>query len=100
MSIGALRKVLVVLLCFFLCAPSAFATRIMVPDHDWTVRIFNHTYGLQAYGSRTVVVWPGHFISIDVPFHWVVAAISLLGLGGIAVVGYFAARGSRPEERR
>lgn len=57
-------------------------SRRMIPDHDWTVSTTETAWGLQGYGSSTVVLAGSGHIVISLPFY----AVVTLGLGGLAVV--------------
>jgi hypothetical protein len=81
-------KLLLAILLWSIAFPlNTLATRIIPPDHDWTVFINGHYFGFTGYSAQTLGGAPATYVSygwgsweIGLPIHIVVALVALFAV--------------------
>lgn len=90
-----MKSLLLTLLLCLTFVPSALATTILSPKHDWTIRTADgKAYGLLDFGSVTVVRCGNFDCMIPLPAY-VVATVAVIPVIGLCMLGI--RRFSRPE---
>jgi hypothetical protein len=68
-------KILIFSIMLTAFCTTALADVLGPPDHDWTVWIEGHWFGIAGYPSGTLIFLGWSTVYLEVPFFWIVAAV-------------------------
>jgi hypothetical protein len=83
-------KLLAIALPIFLLCSEAHGKSIrgLQPEHDWTLSIDGHTFGLRGYQSFTSIYFGSDFIEVRCRIHTVLLIASILPLSAAVIFVY------------
>lgn len=94
---GAKFMLFAVSLLAFILAPSIAFADVSLPDHDWSIYIFGHSWGLRGWGIDTHVFLGPVVFRVPLRFEGTVSLVGVVVIVGVvaSVWGIVRKRGSR-----